>query len=84
MNEKYSELLAKNDVLNHTDNMADCLAESAIALPLEQYMPEVKLEDEMVMSYDINMTNKLEEEEERFENDGMNNYYTYEGERILF
>lgn len=55
MNKKYSQLLGrcKDGVSNEIDNFTDCLAESANALPLEMLMPEIKLEEEQVVPYDI-------------------------------
>ncbi|KAI8128332.1 Zinc finger protein 845 [Lucilia cuprina] len=71
VNKKYSQLLAsRNDPLQEIDHFNDCLAESTIDLPLDPYMPEVKLEEDFVDPYNTSLGNKLSDSEGKFEIEG--------------
>ncbi|XP_065363358.1 uncharacterized protein LOC135956717 [Calliphora vicina] len=59
VNKKYSQLLACNDPLQEIENLSDCLAESTIDLPLEQYIPEIKLEEDLVDPYNNDLSNTV-------------------------
>lgn len=44
-----------------SDLFSDCLEESAIDMPLDHYMPEIKLEVDVADQYNIVLLDKLEE-----------------------
>lgn len=83
VNKKYLELLDNcNDPLQEglfneveVDNITDCLAESTIDLPLNQYIPEIKIEVDFPDPYNIVLDNNLcsGNGEAKLENEGTYN-----------